>query len=251
MKKLSVFTFLLIIFFAGQTYASTIDLNLSSSTFTATGAETITIHNIVGTVDGQQLQGEYWIEFTWDPVNFVFVPVAAGLESQAPVDPVLEKSQWLLGKWHFTFTILSTFDRYYTLSSVDMTQKDSEGGYFVDGTDQYGNPVVAAYYPQSGNWSLLDPGTVIDEFYYFYTDGSSILPNSYYYQVDPSTLQIISNGYPLSGYKYSTSTQSIKSTRNIESQTFSETKMIEEAMPGTGSPEANAAYRELKAYLNH
>jgi hypothetical protein len=117
------------------------------------------------------------------------------------VDPLLTKTQLLQGHWHFIYSILNvTFTNDYTLTTIPGT-RNSQGGYFISGTGEFGDPVVAAYYPQDGNWSLLDPGTIIDRFYVFYTDGATILPNSCYYQIDPPGSLNFSRCYALSGAK--------------------------------------------------
>jgi hypothetical protein len=67
----------------GLAYATTLDLDLSRSSIAPTAQETIRIDNVTGTLNGTPIQGKYWIDFTWDPVNLVFVPRAAGLEPQA------------------------------------------------------------------------------------------------------------------------------------------------------------------------
>ena len=106
----------------------------------------------------------------------------------------------LLGNWHFYYTIISTFSDYYSLTTVS-TEKNSEGEYFVFGTDEYGDTVVAAFYPDTiKGWTLLNQSNIIDLFYVFYTDGNKILPNSCYYQIDKSTGQW-SKCYTLNGSK--------------------------------------------------
>lgn len=127
-----------------------------------------------------------------DTAGFACVPVN--------VDPLLAKTQLLIGHWHFAYTIITTFTDDYTLTNIDGT-KNSEGGYFITGTDQFGGPVLASYFPKEADWALLDPGTIIDKFYTFHTDGTTILPGSCYYQVNPPGSTNLSSCYPLSGVK--------------------------------------------------
>lgn len=122
------------------------------------------------------------------------------------IDPILAKTELLKGKWHFIFTIITTFTYDYTLMTIT-GDKNDQGGYAIIGTDEWGGNVAAAYWPNDGIWALLDPGSIIDRFYVFYTDGSNILPNSCYYQITTSTGSW-SRCYDLSGYKYSTSVSS-------------------------------------------
>jgi hypothetical protein len=62
--------------------ATTLNLDLSGSSMMPTAQETIRIHNVTGTLDGTPVEGKYWVDFQWDPVNLVFVPTAAGAEPQ-------------------------------------------------------------------------------------------------------------------------------------------------------------------------
>ena len=115
---------------------------------------------------------------------------------------IYDKTLILRGNWHFVYAIGSAvFTDDYSLSTMS-TGTNPEGGYSIYGHDQHGNLVSATYWPVSGYWTLLDPGSIIDQFYIFYTDGNTILPNSCYYQITNSTEQW-SRCYPLSGNKTS------------------------------------------------
>jgi hypothetical protein len=253
MRKLFILATVITALAVGRTASANVDLDLSGSSITGTAQETITIHNVTAwTDDGVPLgffpTGEYWVDLQWDPINLVFVPVNYGSEPQQTEDPNLTKSKLLLGQWHFVFTIISTFTDDYTLSSVDSTP-NSDGEYFVHGTDQYGGPIAAGYYPPGQFWSLLDPGSIIDEFYVFYTDGSQILPGSCYYQANPYTLQITSNCYSLSGYKTSSNSKSVSTVKSLGERYNAESLKSEQAMPGSASPEINSVYRSLREKL--
>lgn len=115
-------------------------------------------------------------------------------------DPVLAKTEMLRGQWTFAYKIISTFTNTYKLNNITGDKTDT-GGYFIYGTDQYGDSVLAGYDPTSGRWALLDEGSSIDHFFTFYTDGSSILPNSCYFLVTKSTGSL-SKCYPLTGTKW-------------------------------------------------
>ncbi|GEM_PF-3714004 len=108
----------------------------------------------------------------------------------------------LLGSWHFWYTIISTWHDYYTLDTIDM-DKNSDGFPFVLGKEDTTGirAVIASWYPSIGKFALLDAvGSVIYQYYEFTTDGQTIT-GGYYWQVDPDTLKIISNGYKLYGSK--------------------------------------------------
>ncbi|MCK4820537.1 hypothetical protein KA005_32530, partial [bacterium] len=119
--------------------------------------------------------------------------------SSVSSDPLLAKTELLKGYWHFYYTIISTWNDYYTLDTIT-GDTNSQGGYYIYGTDKYGDLVIATYWPNDGDWSLLDPGTIIDQYYTFYTDGNTILANSCYYQINNSTGDW-SSCYTLNGYK--------------------------------------------------
>jgi hypothetical protein len=117
-------------------------------------------------------------------------------------DPLYAKTQLLRGQWHFVFTIISTFTEDFSLSTIDVSKKNDQGGYYIYGTDKYSAIVLASYWPTDGNWALLDSRNTIDMFYTFYTNGSTILNGSCYYQITVST-GAWSQCFPLSGYKTS------------------------------------------------
>jgi hypothetical protein len=117
-----------------------------------------------------------------------------------PINPILAKTELLKGYWHFLYTIsTSTFERYYSLDTIDGTQ-NSQGGYHIYGEDEYGDIVVASYWPDDQYWTLYDEAGSINRFYIFYTNGSQILANSCYYQINNSTGDW-SSCYELSGEK--------------------------------------------------
>lgn len=169
-----------------------VHVDMSASKIDIIGPETLRVHHLkaVG------FPGTYRVDIQWDPefVGFRFLDIVAEPEP----DSVLAKTELLRGHWHFVYTIISTFTDDYALTTIPGTQND-QGGYFIHGTDQYGNPVVAAYFPRDQNWALLDPGFLFDAFYSFTTDGQTV--NGCYYQVD--SLGNFSRCYALSGVKTS------------------------------------------------
>ncbi|MFZ3137532.1 MAG: fibronectin type III domain-containing protein [Thermodesulfovibrionales bacterium] len=167
-----------------------------------------------------------------------------------PVDEILAKTELLKGKWHFIFIIISTFTYDYTLTTID-GDKNDQGGYYISGTDEWGDLVIAGYWPDDGNWALLDTGTIIDRFFVFYTDGSNILSNSCYYQIDSSTGSF-SRCYELSGYKYSAATALNKTSTRKNNKIgilIKESIMIDEVETITVDEFIEMKYQELK-YIN-
>jgi hypothetical protein len=140
---------------------------------------------------------------------------------------VRDQTELLRGSWHFYFTIISTWHEYYYLTTIP-GDTNSQGGYWIEGTDQWGDYVNATYWPDDGNWSLLDTGTIIDQFYAFYTDGTNILDGSCYYQIDLSDGSW-SNCYTLYGDKFSSS-MAVFSDRSFTEQIITEEIRLKEIM---------------------
>jgi hypothetical protein len=113
---------------------------------------------------------------------------------------ILPETTLLLGDWYFYYWIISMWDDYYYLTDIS-DDINSQGAYFVIGVNEYGNYINACYWPDDGNWALFEPGTIIDKFYFFYTDGDTILNNSCYYQISHPTEEW-SRCYDLYGYKF-------------------------------------------------
>ena len=161
----------------------------------------------------------------------------------------------LKGYWYFYYTIISTWDDYYTLDTIT-GDTNSQGGYYIFGTDEYGDLVNACYWPDDGNWALLDPGSIIDKFYTFYTDGNTILANSCYYQINNSTGDL-SSCYTLNGYKvYSILAIQLKGsvTEAIESEEMKATEAEEiraiQSIGETVSDSMKEKYRKMKQVID-
>jgi hypothetical protein len=105
----------------------------------------------------------------------------------------------LKGTWTFFYTIINIYSNTYVLDSMDPTP-DSSGNYHIFGTGIYGDSVVGCYSSALGSWDVLDPGTIIDRFFVFKTDGTNVLPGGCYYQISHPS-ETWSRCYPLSGYK--------------------------------------------------
>jgi hypothetical protein len=132
--------------------AQPIHLDLSFATIERLPPESLRINHLkaVG------LPGTYRVDFQWDSTTFTFVPIANSVVIETPpttppTDPILAKTELLRGNWHFVYTIISTFTDDYSLTTIPGT-KNSQGGYFITGKNQYGGPVAAAYFPTDGNW---------------------------------------------------------------------------------------------------
>lgn len=89
------------------------------------------------------------------------------------------KSELLLGTWTFTYTIVSTWTDVYTFRTSSASTA-VPGDWNVFGTDAYGNTVIGGFNSSSGKWSVLSSGAIIDQFYFFLTDGQSVSSGCYY-----------------------------------------------------------------------
>ena len=90
------------------------------------------------------------------------------------------QTERLIGTWEFSYTIsFSEFTDTYRLSNV-RENTITPGKWFISGTGQSGDLVIAEYSPALGMFSLLDPGTLIDRFFTFDFVGSNTVSGCYY-----------------------------------------------------------------------
>jgi hypothetical protein len=85
---------------AGISFGAELNINISQSTLELRGTDTFRAHKIVA----QGFVGAYWVDFKWDPVNFVFVPVAGGQEANATA------VTWELSPYHEGYIVTLTSD---------------------------------------------------------------------------------------------------------------------------------------------
>ncbi len=136
----------------------------------------------------------------FSPFKVVFDPDT--LETPILLDPVLiPLNQRLLGEWSFNYTIISDFENIYLLDTIreNPSSSSDELPFGAWGTDEYGDPVLAAYYPSIDLYGLLDMDTTIDLFYMFYFYSDDIVIGCYY-EVDKDTGEG-SSCYPMTGFK--------------------------------------------------
>lgn len=127
---------------------------------------------------------------------------AAPVQTPTPTSANYTNTLLLKGTWFLSETIYTTtFTDKYVLDTMINTP-DSNGYYYISGTDIYGKNVMGRYAYSSliGSWSLLNPGSIIDMFYVFDTDGTNVLPGGCYYQISHPS-ETWSPCYSLSGYK--------------------------------------------------
>ena len=114
-----------------------------------------------------------------------------------------QQTERLIGTWVFSYTIIFDFSNTYRLSDV-RESSSTPGEWNIFGTDQFGNLVIAKYSPDFENFSLLNPGTIIDLFFTFDFVGSNTVSGCYY-QVRKSN-DSISRCYDMTGVRTSSST---------------------------------------------
>jgi len=217
-----------------------IPISISNSTFQANGAETMTIDNV------SVLGGSYWLQFQWNQNTYKWDLIGYGQET----DPALTNAKKLLGNWTFQYTIISTFTQQYLLTTVDTSNVNSQGGYFVSGVDAYGDAIGASHFPDNGYYALLDPGTYIDRFFTFTIDGNTA--SGCYYQISTSTGDI-SKCYTMWASKTALSSSDHSSNANREVGLFSERIEVEEAEEAgdgerTMDPIHKMQYEALKSF---
>ena len=135
-----------------------------------------------------------------------------------------QQTERLIGTWVFTFTILSEFTQTYRLSDDVRESSTAPGQWYIHGTDEYGDLVLAGYSPRLEEFSLLDQGIIIDDFFTFDFVGSNTVSGCYYlrYKDDGS----LSRCYPMTGVRTSSSTlSSLK--RALPNTTAAQAELVE------------------------
>ena len=138
---------------------------------------------------------------------------ATVVPSPTPTKPFNQlQTERLIGTWEFSYTIsFSEFTNTYRLSNV-RENTITPGKWFISGTGQSGDLVIAEYSPDLGMFSLLDPGTLIDRFFTFDFVGSNTVSGCYY-QVDVAD-DSFSRCYDMTGVRTSsTALTSLTTTR--------------------------------------
>jgi hypothetical protein len=136
-----------------------------------------------------------------------------------------QKTESLIGQWHFHYTIISGFDDYYTLHGPAAPFDAYPGNYLVYGTDTYGNSDVAAGYIDTvSQYVLADASILIDNTYFFDYVSADVITGCYYQRNHSDGS--LSDCYPLTGTRissaFSASTvplrQVYKSPSDVEEQ---------------------------------
>ena len=93
------------------------------------------------------------------------------------------QTERLIGTWVFSYRIgFSEFTQTYRLNDV-RESSSTPGEWYIFGTGQFDNLVIAGYSPDLEAFSLLDPSTILDRFFTFDFVGSNTVSGCYY-QID-------------------------------------------------------------------
>jgi hypothetical protein len=179
---------------------------------------------------------------------------AVNFSINAPVSKPFNQLQTerLLGTWRFTYTIISIFTDTFALNDVEPSTTTA-GQWNIFGHDQFNNTVIAGYTPSLGRFTLLDQGTIIDEFFVFDLTGTDIASGCYYQLSKGATA--LGTCYAMTGIR--TSTNAITSiTENetgrgasTEEQRLSEARQTEQPN-NMGAMDAAAAVESRRLDIN-
>ena len=137
------------------------------------------------------------------------LPATATPAPPSPAKPFnQQQTERLIGRWEFSYTLISEFTDTYTLRDVQESSINP-GEWIIVGIGSFNDLVIAGYSPSLGEFSLFDEGTIIDQFFTFDFVGSSTTSVSgCYYQRD-SDDGSLSRCYPMTGRRTSLSTSAL------------------------------------------
>jgi len=135
-------------------------------------------------------------------------PLDPSVQVDAASDPDVVRLVDALGHWSLTFTITTT--TFTDTFDFDLVQ-ETEAGLFASGTNGYGSPAVIDVAGSVGyDYAIYTEGPIIGEAYFVDVSGATV--TGVYYQTDPDTGALTSNGYSLIG----SHTTVAVATRSIE-----------------------------------
>ena len=170
--------------------------------------------------------------FTTLPVSPIVVPprptTTTPPPDRSPTKPFNQlQTERLIGTWEFSYTLISEFTDTYRLNDV-RESSITPGEWNIFGTNQFGGLVIALYSPDLGMFSLLDPGTLIHQFFTFDFVGSNTVSGCYY-QVDVAD-DSFSGCYDMTGVRTSsTALTSLTTARPSTTAAQAELDEIREA----------------------
>ena len=91
-----------------------------------------------------------------------------------------------IGYWTMTFTIINTYTEYNLLATISSRQRN-DGNYYTYGLDEYSNIINGTYNSSTGNYDILNTGSIIDLYFVFKINSSNnATTNGCYYQYSHS-----------------------------------------------------------------
>ena len=163
---LAVYLLLILMLIPAYSFAA-INLNISNSTTTIIDSSTFKMNNITADIDGVSVPGQYWIDFKWDSVNLVFVPINVGAELNYKTSEYLPLGQgdtWTVlhdGVEYDTVTVSGTEEIDSVIASKMMT---ADGSYQLLTSDNNGIRIYKQYEVKDSGWSQMifsPPGSYV------------------------------------------------------------------------------------------
>ncbi|GGO32822.1 hypothetical protein [Deinococcus humi] len=125
---------------------------------------------------------------------------ACGGPSTPTTDVNKQQTERLYGTWKFNYTIGGdSFSNVYALTNLNASK--TPGEYYLAGTDEQNNVVVAGYDSKDKNFNLLDREAGFDRFFVF-DMASETSAKGCYYQIN-MTNSTISDCYEMTGTRTS------------------------------------------------
>ena len=117
------------------------------------------------------------------------------------------------GNWLFTYVIVSTWSGLYDIYG---TAYESDGEWYLQGSDEYGDIVIATWEIDFG-YLLLDSGTTLDNIFSFDFDGADSVSGCYYLDV------IDEDCYPMNGTRIS----SPSASQSVQTVPYPESALVD------------------------
>jgi hypothetical protein len=232
------------------TAGSTASVTLTGTNFVS-GGTTVTVSGAGVTVGSIQVSGTTSLTATFTIAasaatgnRSVTVTTAGGTSNSvsfgvsAPSSGSFNQTQTqrLYGTWTFSYTIVSKFTDTYRLNDVE-ENPTTPADWAILGTGSFGQVVIAQYSPLLNEFVLLDPGAVIDKFYTFDFTGANTVSGCYY-QIQPPGSTNLSQCYPLTGLRTSstaisrdTAISKVSGRSQLESVSKTEVEQLEGTTP--------------------
>ena len=174
----------------------------------AGGSATVSCDQQVSVI-GLQFAGAVFTTLSPAILSATMVGPGVGPTPPSPAKPFnQQQTERLIGRWAFSYRLISEWTDTYTLRDVEESSMNP-GRWYIYGTDEYDDFVIAGYSPDLEEFSLLDTSSIIDQYFTFDFVGSSTTSVSgCYYQIDKDDGSL-SRCYPMTGVRTSLSTSAL------------------------------------------